>query len=329
MQFANPQYFWLFLIFIPIIIWYILKQRNAQAPIAISSMSAFSNLPRSYKEYLRHFLFILRLLVISCVIVILARPQTNDSWSKSETEGIDIVIALDVSSSMLAQDFKPDRFEAAKEVASNFVAARETDNIGLVIFAGEAFTAMPMSTNRNMLINYINNMKMGMLEDGTAMGMGLATAINRIKDGKAKSKSIILITDGVNNAGTVSPNDAAEIARDLNIRVYTIGVGTNSGSANYPVRDQFGRVQYVPMKVEIDEKTLEKIATTTGGKYYRANNKQMLSNIFDEINSLEKTKMDVQNFSHTEDNYMFWAWMAIGFFLFELILRYTILKTNP
>lgn len=329
MQFANPQYLWLFLVFIPLIVWYILKQHRAQPSIAVSSTSAFSNLPRSYKEYLRHFLFILRLSTIGCVIVILARPQSSDNWDKTRTEGIDIVIALDVSTSMLAQDFKPDRFEAAKEVATKFVSGRENDNIGLVIFAGESFTSMPMTTDRQMLVNYINSMKMGMLVDGTAIGTGLATAINRIKEGPAKSKSIILITDGVNNAGTVTPNDAADIAKELGIKVYTIGVGTNRENAMYPIQDNFGRVQLVPMKVEIDEITLKNIAETTGGQYYRAQDKSALSDIFDEIDKLEKTKMDVLNFSQTHDDYMAWAWFAIGLFILELLMRYSILRTNP
>ena len=327
-EFAHPKILWLFLLFIPLIAWYIIKHRNAYPALEVSSTVPYTKLPHSFKEYLLHGLFLLRLVAIGCVIVILARPQTHDSWRTSSTEGTDIIIALDISTSMLARDFKPDRFEAAKEVATKFVSGRESDNIGIVIFAGESFTAVPMTTDRALLANYISSIKMGMLEDGTAIGDGLATAINRIKDGKAKSKSIILLTDGFNNTGIVAPSTAAEIAKKYGIKVYTIGVGRN-GTAPMPQQNYFGGIEYVNMPVVIDEATLKNIATNTGGKYFRATNNNVLNEIFSEIDQLEKTRMDVKHFSHTEDNYMIWAWFAIGFIIVELIIRHTILRTIP
>ncbi len=328
MQLAHPEYLWFFLIFIPLIWRYVWKHRNAYPAMEISSTSPYAKLPKSYKEYLLHGLFLLRLATIGCLIIVLARPQTRDSWRTSSTEGTDIIIALDISSSMLARDFKPDRFEAAKDVAAKFVAGRETDNIGVVIFAGESFTAVPMTTDRSLLANYIHEIKMGMLEDGTAIGNGLATSINRIKDGKAKSKSIILITDGTNNTGNVAPLTAAEIAKKFDIKVYTIGVGKN-GMAPMPQQNYYGGIDYVNMPVVIDEATLQAIASTTGGKYFRATSNTVLKEIFSEIDQLEKTQMDVRHFSHTEDNYMMWAWLAIGFFILEILLRHTLLRTIP
>ncbi len=328
MHLAHPQYLWLFFVFIPLIVWYILKQRNANASLNVSSMEPFARLPRSYKEYLKHFLFALRLATLGCLIIVLARPQTHDSWRTSNTEGIDIVIAIDISSSMLARDFKPDRIGAAKNVAASFVNGREFDNIGIVIFAAESFTAVPMTSDRPVLINYIDNIEMGLLRDGTAIGDGLATAINRIKEGKAKSKCIILLTDGVNNTGIVSPSTAAEIAKKYDIKIYTVGIGTN-GMAPMPAQNMFGRIEYVQQKVTIDEGLLKEMADMTGGKYYRATNNAVLSEVFAEIDHLEKTQMDVKNFSHTEDNYLIWAWLALGLFVFELILRHTLLRSIP
>lgn len=328
MELAHPQYLWLFLIFIPLIAWYIIKHRNAHPALEVSTTLPYARLPRSFKEYLMHLLFLLRLAAIGCVIIVLARPQTRDSWRTSSTEGTDIILALDISTSMLARDFKPDRFEAAKDVATKFVSGRESDNIGVVIFAGESFTAVPMTTDRALLTNYINSIKMGMIEDGTAIGDGLATAINRIKDGKAKSKSIILLTDGSNNTGVVAPVTAAEIAKKYGIKVYTIGIGRN-GTAPMPQQNYFGGIDYVNMPVVIDEATLKNIASTTGGKYFRATGNTVLKEIFSEIDRLEKTQMDVKHFSHTEDNYMLWAWLAIGLFVLELLLRHTVLRTIP
>ena len=329
MIFANPSYFWLFLIFIPLIVWYVMKQKNATPSMLISTTKAFDKVGTSWKVWLRHFMFVLRLAAIGCVIVILARPQTRDRWQTEETEGTDIVLALDVSTSMLARDFRPDRFEAAKEVASKFIAGRETDNIGIVIFSGESFTLVPMTSDKAVLLNYVQDIKMGMLEDGSAIGDGLATAINRIKGGKAKSKSIILLTDGSNNTGIVAPLTAAEIARRMGVKVYTIGVGTN-GEAEFPIgRNIYGKVEYQLMPVVIDEVTLKKIANTTGGAYFRATDKSTLNDIFNEIDKLEKTKMDVKQFSHTEDNYLPWALALLALVIVELLARNTILRNIP
>lgn len=328
MQFAHPHILWFLLIILPIIAWYLLKKIKSQPSLHVSSISPYKNLPKSFKEYLYHGLFVLRILTIACIIIILARPQTRDSWRTSSTEGTDIILALDISSSMLARDFKPDRFEAAKKVASKFVSGRESDNIGIVIFAGESFTAVPMTTDRSLLVNYINDISMNMLEDGTAIGDGLATSINRIKDGKAKSKSIILLTDGSNNTGNVAPITAAEIAKKYGIKVYTIGVGKN-GNAPFPQQNMFGRIEYVNMPVVIDEETLKNIASITGGVYFRATSNNVLNEIFDEIDKLEKTEMDVKHFSHTEDNYMPWALLALTLFLIEIVLRHTLLRTIP
>ena len=306
-----------------------MKQKNATPSMLISTTKAFDKVGTSWKVWLRHFMFVLRLAAIGCVIVILARPQTRDRWQTEETEGTDIVLALDVSTSMLARDFRPDRFEAAKEVASKFIAGRETDNIGIVIFSGESFTLVPMTSDKAVLLNYVQDIKMGMLEDGTAIGDGLATAINRIKGGKAKSKSIILLTDGSNNTGIVAPLTAAEIARRLGVKVYTIGVGTN-GEAEFPIgRNIYGKVEYQLMPVVIDEVTLKKIANTTGGAYFRATDKSTLNDIFNEIDKLEKTKMDVKQFSHTEDNYLPWALALLALVIVELLARNTILRNIP
>jgi Ca-activated chloride channel family protein len=239
-----------------------------------------------------------------------------------------MVIALDISSSMLARDFKPDRLEAAKKIAANFINGRENDNMGLVVFAGEAFTGVPMTTDRGVLVNYVNGLNREMLEDGTAIGDGLATAINRIKDGKAKSKSIILLTDGSNNTGIVAPLTAAEIAHKMGIKVYTIGIGTN-GQAPYPMINMFGRIEYQMQPVVIDETTLKQIAGSTGGKYFRATGNQVLKNIFAEIDKLEKTELDVKHFSHTEDCYLPWALAALGLVVLELLIRQTWLRTIP
>ncbi len=328
MLLAHPAYLWLFLLFIPLIAWYIWKRRNLYASMEVSTTAPVARLPRSWKEYLTHLLFVLQLGVIGCIIIILARPQTRDSWHTSTVEGTDIVLALDISTSMLARDFKPDRFEAAKDVAAKFVSGRDGDNIGVVIFAAESFTAIPMTTDRSVIANYINDIKMGMLQDGTAIGDGLATSINRIKDGKAKSKSIILLTDGSNNTGNVAPMTAAETAKQMGIKVYTIGIGTN-GTAPYPQENMFGRIEYVNLPVVIDEATLRNIAETTGGKYFRATGNNVLSEIFAEIDKLETTKMDTRDFTSTEDDYMPWGIAALALFSLIIVLRYTILRSIP
>ncbi len=329
MTLQNPGFLWLFLIWVPLIAWYVLRQRKEQPTMLLSSAGAFSKLPTSWKVFLKHVSFALKLLAIGCLIIILCRPQTHDSWSKSETEGTDIVVALDISTSMLAKDFSPNRLDAAKDVATQFVSGRETDNIGFVIFAGEAFTQVPMTTDQATLVNAIHDVEIGALDDGTAIGDGIATAINRIKDGKAKSKSIILLTDGSNNTGVVAPLTAAQIAQKYGIKIYTIGVGTN-GTALYPVAmDYSGHIQYERLPVVIDEATLKKIASSTGGKYFRATNKGVLKQVFSEIDRLEKTRMDVRNFSHTEDNYMPWAWLLLVLLFLDSLINYVVLRRIP
>ena len=229
---------------------------------------------------------------------------------------------------MLALDFEPYRFGAAKEVAARFISGREADNIGFVIFAGESLTGVPMTVDRAQLLQYLGNLGMNVLEDGTAIGDGIATSLNRLKEGKAKSKSIILLTDGSNNTGVIAPVTASEVAKELGVKIYTIGIGTN-GNAPYPVRTLTGRIEFQPQPVVIDEATLKTVAESTGGKYFRATGNRVLEEVFQEIDALEKTHMDVRHFSHTEDNYMLWAWLALALFTLELVLRYTVLRTIP
>ena len=327
MIFANPICLWLLVLIIPLVVWYILKQHEEDASIEVSTTMPFDKLPKSYKYYLRHIRFVLRVLTLIALIIAIARPQLNNSWSNKSTEGIDIVVALDISTSMLARDFEPNRVEAAKEVAMQFISGRTYDNIGLVIFAGECFTMCPMTTDHAVLSNLLNKVECGMLEDMTAIGDGLATSINRIKDGPAKSKTIILLTDGSNNAGEISPVTAAEIAATFGIRVYTIGVGTK-GEALYPVSTPYG-VTYQPYPVEIDETTLRNIAQKTGGKYYRATDKSVLKDIFDEIDKLEKTKLSVTQFNKKEDIFMPWVLLAMVLLCVDVILKNTLLKNIP
>lgn len=330
MNLAHPSYLWLFLLFIPLIAWYVWSQRKANPSMRMSSISSFKGLSTSWKVYVKHFSFVLKLAALSCLIIILCRPQTYDKWSMSDTEGTDIVMAIDISASMLSRDLQPDRLEAAKKVASDFVAKRESDNIGLVIFAGEGFTLLPMTTHQATLLNTIHEISINMLDaDGTAIGDGIATAINRIKDGKAKSKSIILLTDGTNNSGVVAPLTAAEIAQKEGIRIYTIGLGTR-GTAETPYAQGFGgELLYKPMPVTIDEESLKKVAQMTGGKYFRATDNDVLTSIFNEIDKLEKTKIDVKNFTNTQDNYMPWAWALLLLVLLNLTISYTVLRRIP
>lgn len=327
MIFDNPLCLLLLLLLIPAIVWYILKNKKAQASMSISSTEAFDKMPTTYKAHLRHVVFALRMLAIACVIVILARPMTTDSWQKSSTEGVDVIVALDISGSMLSRDFSPNRLEAAKTVAAQFIAGREYDNIGLVVFAGEGFTMCPMTTDHAVLLNLLKDVDCGMLVDGTAVGDGLATAVNRIKDGPAKSKTIILLTDGTNNAGIVDPVTAAEIARNYGIRIYTIGVGTK-GMAQSPVMTPYG-IRYQSMPVEIDEDKLRQIASIGVGEYFRATDENVLKNVFAEIDKMEKTKLSVQQFSRREEAYMPWAIAALLLLAIELLIRHTILRNIP
>ncbi len=325
--FANPDFFFLFLFVVAMIVWYILKQNTNNASIQISTIKGFEGTKKSYRYYLRHLNFALRVLVISLLIIVIARPQTTNKWQSSTTKGIDIIMALDISGSMLSEDFKPNRIEAAKQDAIQFISGRPNDRIGLVIFSGESFTQCPLTTDHAVLINLFKNIKSGMIKDGTAIGLGLANAVNRLKDSKAKSKVIILLTDGVNNQGEIAPITAAEIAKTYGIRVYTIGVGTR-GMAPYPFKTAFG-TQYQNVKVEIDEKVLTKIAQITGGKYFRATDNQKLKQIYKEIDKLEKSKIAVKKYSEKQDDYLPFAIAAALLLIFEILFKNTILRNIP
>ena len=327
-QWANPEYFWLLLAIPLLTAWYIWRYPKRNPEIRFSGLKPFEDVPRSPKTWMVHILFALRMLVLALLIIALARPQSVSSRKNVEIEGIDIVMALDVSSSMLARDFRPDRLEAAKNVAIDFIKRRPNDRIGIVIFSGEAFTQVPLTTDHDMIINMFKDIKSGMIEDGTAIGDGLATAVSRLKDSKAISKVIILLTDGVNNAGSIDPRSAAEIAKMYGIRVYTIGVGSR-GYAPYPVQDQFGRTHMQQMKVQIDEKLLKDIAATTGGKYFRAENNKKLREIYNEIDKLEKSKIDVQEFKRKYEMFLPFALWALGLFVLEILLRYLYFKRLP
>ena len=323
--FANPKLLWGLLIIPALIAWYIFRQKKQEASVRYSDMTGFESLPRSWRVYARHLLFVLRLAALALLIVAIARPQSSSKSEKSNIEGIDIILAQDISGSMLARDLKPDRLEASKKVAAEFVEGRPTDRMGLVVFAGESFTQVPLTTDHGVMLNMLKELKSGMIDDGTAIGDGLATAISRLKDSEAISKVIILLTDGMNNSGSVDPYTAAEMAKLFGIRVYTIGVGSY-GTAPFPVQTVFG-VQYQQMKVEIDEKLLLTIANSSGGKYFRANSNQKLSEIYDEIDKLERSKIEVTEFRHLhEEFYPLVAW-AIALLLLEFLLRKTVFRT--
>jgi len=327
MTFANPLYFLLLLLLVPMIGWYVWRLRKSQASMRLSSLDGFATAPKTVRNYLRHAPFVLRMAAFALIVVAMARPQTTNSWNTQTTEGIDIVMSLDISTSMLAMDLKPNRIEAAKDVAASFINGRPSDNIGLVVFSGESFTQCPLTTDHAVLLNLLKDVKTGMITDGTAIGHGLATAVSRLKDSQAKSKVIILLTDGSNNAGEIAPITAADLAKTFGIRVYTIGVGTH-GEAPYPWQDAMG-TRTVMMKVEIDEQTLTQIAQTTGGLYFRADNNAALKNIYNEIDQMEKTKMSVQEYSKKYEQYGFFALLALACFLLELLLKYTLLKNIP
>ena len=333
MIFANIEYLFLLLLLIPYIAWYFMRRKRSEASMQVSTTRMYMHAPKSWKVYLLHAPFLLRIVAFVMIILVLARPQTTDNWQNSEIEGIDIMLAMDISTSMLAEDLQPNRLEAAKQVAAEFINGRPNDNIGLSIFAGEAFTQCPLTVDHSVLLNLFQSVSCemiyrGMIEDGTAMGMGLANAVTRLKDSKAKSKVVILLTDGVNNRGELSPMTAAEIASKFGIRVYTIGVGTN-GTAPYPLRTYGGGVQYIQTPVEIDEQTLTQIAGTTNGNYFRATSNSKLKEVYEEIDKLEKTKLSVKEFSKREEEYEIFALVAFLAILLELLLRNTILKKIP
>lgn len=327
-EFLHPSYLYLLLLLIPIIGWHIYRRKRVTANLQLSTTEAFLDVPKSYKYYLLHLPFVLRILALAMLIIVLARPQSSDNWQNKNVEGIDIIMAMDISGSMIIEDLKPNRLEAAKSVGVEFISSRPNDNIGIVVFAGESFTQSPLTTDKNSLVGLMNSLSFNMVDvDGTAIGLGLANAVNRIKDSQAKSKVIILLTDGSNNAGEIDPLTAAEIAATYNIRVYTIGVGTK-GEAPFPVQTVYG-VQRQMVKVEIDEKTLTDIAEKTNGKYFRATDNKSLKAIYQEIDQLEKTKISVTEYSKKDERFFPFAIIAILLLLCEVILRNTILRHIP
>ncbi len=323
-DFADPGFLYILLVVPAIVAFYILKQQKAFASIRMPGLESLQVPVKTFRNYLRHILFALRMIAISLLIIVLARPQSTDRFQDVSTEGIDIILALDISGSMLARDFRPNRLEASKNVATEFISGRPYDRIGLVVFSGETFTQCPLTTDHAVLVNLLRELESGMIEDGTAIGMGLANAVTRIKDSEAKSKVIILLTDGVNNRGEVAPATAAGIAKTFGIRVYTIGVGSR-GMAPYPVQTPFG-TQYQNMPVEIDEDILKDIASNTGGRYFRATDNNKLVEVYSEIDKLEKSKIDVRQFIKKEEEYMPLAIIAFCLLAVELLLRFTILR---
>ena len=323
-EFAHPGFFWLLLLIPITVAWYIWRQRRLYGNMSVSAIKGFSLPAKTLLPRFRHTGIVLRSLALIALIFALARPQSSLSWQNSTTEGIDIIIASDISGSMLAEDFKPNRLEAGKAIAIDFIKNRPDDRIGLVIFSGESFTQCPLTIDHDVLINLYQDIKYGMIEDGTAIGEGLATAVNRIKDSKAKSKVIILLTDGSNNMGSIPPLTAAEIAKQFGVRVYTVGIGTH-GMAPMPFQTPQG-VVYQNMMVDIDEGTLTKIANTTGGKYFRATNNAKLKTIYETIDKLEKAKIDVTQYHKKTELFLPFVLIALFFLLLEFILKNTLFR---
>lgn len=325
--YAHPELFYLLLGLIPMIVWYIFRQKKFSASLQISTTLGLASAPKTWKHYLRHLLFAIRLLVMTLLIVVLARPQSTEDWENVSTEGIDIIMAIDVSTSMLARDLKPDRLEAAKDVAIKFIAGRPYDRIGLVIFSGESFTQCPLTTDHAVVTNLLRQTQTGILEDGTAIGNGLATSVNRLKESDALSRVVILLTDGENNRGEIPPLTAAEISKTFGIRVYTIGVGTE-GTAPYPIQTQFGtRIQQIPVK--IDEVSLQSIADITDGRYFRATNNDKLAKIYEEIDALEKSKIEVKEFSKKQEEFQPYALAALILLIIGILLKVSVFRNIP
>ena len=328
MTFHNPHILWLLLLAAPMAAYYIWQTVRGGATITLSSTEGFRNAPKTFRHRLRHLPVLLRLAAFAAMVVALARPQNAEELSKTDTEGIDIMLAIDVSGSMLARDFKPDRISAAREVAGSFIADRYGDRIGLVVFAGEAFTQSPLTTDQATLQTMLSRVRSGIIDDGTAIGLGLATAINRLRESDAKSKVIILLTDGVNNSGQITPLTAADIAAEQGIRVYTIGVGTR-GEAPYPAIDMFGNRTFVKQKVDIDEHTLREIADRTGGRYFRATDEQALRQIYDQINTLEKSRVEITRSTLYHELFVVWVLAAVALLICEFVVEKLLLKKIP
>ncbi len=325
--YANPEAFYLYALIPVLIAWYIFRLNKKHPSLKMPNMRAFEGIRPGWKQRFRHLGFILRLVALSLVIFALARPQTSSSRKSEVTEGIDIVLTIDVSTSMLAEDLKPNRLQSAKLNAMDFVDARINDRIGIVVFAAESYTQCPVTIDHTVLKQLFTDIKTGIIQDGTAIGAGLATAINRLKDSKSESKVIVLLTDGDNNAGNIAPETAADIAKTFGIRVYTIGVGSK-GKAPYPVKTPFG-TQYQYIQANINEELLQQIAETTGGEYFRATDNKSLEEIYKNIDRLEKTKIDVSYFSKKTEGFLPFVLAALGVFFLELLLRYTVFRTIP
>lgn len=322
-MFSQPAYLLLLLLLIPMTGWYIWRMHNAEASLRVSGTSTL----RRYKlpEWVRHVPFALRVAAVVLMSIALARPQLTNRWQSESTEGIDIMMALDISGTMLAEDLKPNRLDAAKNVGSDFILARPNDQIGLVVFAGESFTQCPLTTDHAALVNLFQSVEFGMIDDGTAIGLGLANCVNRMKDSKTKSKVIILLTDGSNNAGEIDPITAAEIAKTFGIRVYAVGVGSY-GQARVPVKTPMG-TQYMTMDSQFDESTLKNIASTTGGAYFRATDNNSLTHIYQQIDQLEKTKLRVREYARRTENFMPYLLAALMLLIAEVLIRYFGLRT--
>ena len=326
--FANPEFFWLVLLLPLMLLWYCFWNKKPQANVTFSTTIAFKK-TKSWSDALYHLLFVLRMIAIALIVVALARPQTHSENAKTKiTDGIDIVMAIDVSASMLSQDLKPNRFEALKKVASQFVKDRPNDRIGLVIYAGESYTKTPVTTDKSIILNALSEITYGQIEDGTAIGMGLATAVNRLKESKAKSRVIILLTDGVNNTGFIDPQTAAELAAEYGIKVYTVGIGTNGMALSPYALNADGSIIYRMQQVDIDEPLMKKIAQVTKGRYFRATNNQKLQQIYDEINQMETTKIEEFKYTEVDEKFRWWVLVAGVLLLLEFVLKHTLLRND-
>lgn len=326
--FANPEFFWLLLLLPLMLLWYWYWNKKSQANVTFSTTIAFKK-TKNWSDALYHLLFVLRMITIALIVVALARPQTHSENAKTKiTDGIDIVMAIDVSASMLSQDLKPNRFEALKKVASQFVKDRPNDRIGLVIYAGESYTKTPVTTDKSIILNALSEITYGQIEDGTAIGMGLATAVNRLKESKAKSRVIILLTDGVNNTGFIDPQTAAELAAEYGIKVYTVGIGTNGMALSPYALNADGSIIYRMQQVDIDEPLMKKIAQVTKGRYFRATNNQKLQQIYDEINQMETTKIEEFKYTEVDEKFRWWVLVAGVLLLLEFVLKHTLLRND-
>ena len=325
--FANPEFFWLFLLFPLLIAWQWFRRKKEVPAVSFSSLQQFSAV-RTWRTTLRSLLYVLRGLALAALIVALARPRSSSEITKTKTtEGIDIILSIDMSSSMLAKDLKPNRIEALKRVASQFIEQRTSDRIGIVVYSGESYTKVPATTDKSVVLQALKDIKQGEIEDGTAIGMGLGTAINRLKDSKTKSKVIILMTDGVNNTGVIDPLSAAELAKEYGIRVYTIGIGTNGKALSPVAYNPDGSLQYDMVPVEIDDKLLSEIAKSTGGQYFRATDNKKLAQIYTEIDKLEKSKIEELKYYQHQENFRPWALLALVFLVAEFGLRHTVFRS--